>query len=507
MTIALTSAIRNNLLSLQLTQELLGRTQNRLATGRKVNSALDNANSFFASQALNNRAADYSRLLDGVGQDIQIVKNAQTGLEAISNLLEQAEAIALDTLATGNYAPPTGLPGTTLNDEIVASNPDVYWRLNEAGGGTASNIGSAGGINGTYQGGVTPGGTSIIPNGGDLAATFDGINGVVAIPDSATINLGTRAERSVELTFRANSTGGTQVLYEEGGAVNALNIYIENGNLFINGRDSGDWGPFTIATSIIPGRTYHATLVLDQPNGEFRGYVDGALIGTGAVTIPLSSHPGDIGIGGMRNDSFFSDGPRSGNGFNFDGQIAEVAIYNRVLSETEIADHALAVSGALVGNAATLDQVITGVNDIAQDSGYRGQNLLIGDLVRTTFNEDDTSATETIGEDFTSIGLGIDSLSLENEATTRASLVLIRNALAEVRRYSGYLNIQTSVISSRDTFIRNVANVLQEGADKLTLADMNEEGANSLALSTRQSLGITALSLSADSQASILQLF
>lgn len=493
-------------MSLQLTQELLGRTQNRLATGRKVNSALDDTNAFFASQALNNRAGDYSRLLDGVGQDIQIVKNAQTGLEAISNLLEQAEAIALDTLATGDYSAPTAGPVLTLNDQIVASNPDIYWRLNETGGTTANNSGSAGGINGTYQAGTSPGGTPIIPNGGEVTGTFNG-TGLISIPDSAVINTTVHAERTIELTFNANSTGGRQVLYEEGGTVNALNIYIENGNLFINGRDSGDWGPFNIASSVVPGRTYHATLVLDQPNGEFRGYVDGALIGTGVVTTPLATHTGNIGIGGMNQDSFFSDGPQSGNGFFFDGQIAEVALYNRVLSDTEISDHALAVSGPLTGNAATLDQVITGVNDIAQDSGYRGQNLLIGDLVRTTFNEDDTSATETIGEDFTSIGLGLDTLSLENEAATRASLVAIRSALAEVRRYSGYLNIQTSVISSRDTFIRNVANILQEGSDKLTLADMNEEGANSLALSTRQSLGITALSISAESQGSILQLF
>lgn len=92
--IALSAALRSNLLSLQNTGSLLDRTQSRLSTGRKVNSALDDANAFFASQALNNRAGDLSRLLDGMGQSIQTIKNADEGITLLTNLVEQAEAIA-----------------------------------------------------------------------------------------------------------------------------------------------------------------------------------------------------------------------------------------------------------------------------------------------------------------------------------------------------------------------------------------------------------------------------
>lgn len=66
--ITLSKGVRSNLLSLQSTAELLGRTQERLSTGKKVNSALDNPINFFTSAGLSSRANDLSRLLDSVGQ-------------------------------------------------------------------------------------------------------------------------------------------------------------------------------------------------------------------------------------------------------------------------------------------------------------------------------------------------------------------------------------------------------------------------------------------------------
>jgi len=65
--IVLSASVRQNLLSLQSTAELLSTTQNRLATGNKVNSALDNPTNFFTAQGLNNRASDISNLLDSIG--------------------------------------------------------------------------------------------------------------------------------------------------------------------------------------------------------------------------------------------------------------------------------------------------------------------------------------------------------------------------------------------------------------------------------------------------------
>lgn len=102
--VVLTAALRNNLLSLQNTQSQIDITQFRLATGRKINSALDGPQSFFAAQALNNRASDLTRLLDSIGQSIQVIKAADNGITALTTLVEQAESIAnsaRDALAQG----------------------------------------------------------------------------------------------------------------------------------------------------------------------------------------------------------------------------------------------------------------------------------------------------------------------------------------------------------------------------------------------------------------------
>jgi flagellin-like hook-associated protein FlgL len=92
--ITLSQSVRQNLLSLQRTADMMGRTQNRLATGLKVNSALDNPNSFFTSQGLNSRANDLASLLDSMGQGVQTLKAADNGITNIVNLVEAAKAKA-----------------------------------------------------------------------------------------------------------------------------------------------------------------------------------------------------------------------------------------------------------------------------------------------------------------------------------------------------------------------------------------------------------------------------
>ena len=92
--INLSASIRTNLLSLQSTNALFGRTSERLSTGLKVNSALDNASSFFAARSLNNRGSDLTALKDGMGQGIQTLKAADKGLASLTKLVDQAKSIA-----------------------------------------------------------------------------------------------------------------------------------------------------------------------------------------------------------------------------------------------------------------------------------------------------------------------------------------------------------------------------------------------------------------------------
>ena len=92
--ISLTASMRSNLLSLQSTQSLMDRTQDRLSTGKKVNSAIDNPMSYYTSQSLTNRAGDLEDLLDSMGQGIQTIKAANEGIESITAFVQQAKAVA-----------------------------------------------------------------------------------------------------------------------------------------------------------------------------------------------------------------------------------------------------------------------------------------------------------------------------------------------------------------------------------------------------------------------------
>jgi flagellin-like hook-associated protein FlgL len=96
--IVLSASVRQNLLSLQSTADLLSVTQNRLATGNKVNSALDNPTNFFTAQGLNNRASDINNLLDSIGNGVQVLQAANQGITSIQKLVDTAKSIANQAL-------------------------------------------------------------------------------------------------------------------------------------------------------------------------------------------------------------------------------------------------------------------------------------------------------------------------------------------------------------------------------------------------------------------------
>src|ERR1043165_8298246 len=98
--VVLTAAVRQNLLSLQGTAEMLATTQTRLATGKKVNSALDNPTNFFTAQSLDSRASDINALLDGVGNGVQILQAANTGITSLQKLIDTAKSVANQALQT-----------------------------------------------------------------------------------------------------------------------------------------------------------------------------------------------------------------------------------------------------------------------------------------------------------------------------------------------------------------------------------------------------------------------
>src|SRR5205809_2432586 len=149
--ITLSASVRQNLLSLQGTADLLATTQGRLATGKKVNSALDNPTNFFTAAGLDSRASDISNLLDSIGNGVQVLQAANTGITSLSKLVDTAKSIANQVLQqpsgystkssiqfTGTGAP-TGTGGATSADLTTSKlNGGVYTFTNSAG--TAATI-------------------------------------------------------------------------------------------------------------------------------------------------------------------------------------------------------------------------------------------------------------------------------------------------------------------------------------------------------------------------------
>src|SRR3546814_14231766 len=98
--VSLTAAVRANLLTLQHTADLVGTTQTRLSTGLKVNSAIDDASAFFTSRALTNRASDLDALKSDIDLSISTIQSAIDGIDAITELVEQAKGGANNAKAT-----------------------------------------------------------------------------------------------------------------------------------------------------------------------------------------------------------------------------------------------------------------------------------------------------------------------------------------------------------------------------------------------------------------------
>ena len=192
--VILTAGVRQNLLSLQNTADLMATTQNRLATGKKVNSALDNPTNFFTSQSLNNRASDLNALLDSIGQATQTLQAANTGITSLTSLIKSAKSIATQaqqaSKGTVNYTNITGSVAIALDSTKSSSSLSTV-----AAAGTAS----------------------VQANAHVDAAGI----GKLADGDTLTFKLGSGA--IITATFGAATNAATNTFHDAAGLISVLN--------------------------------------------------------------------------------------------------------------------------------------------------------------------------------------------------------------------------------------------------------------------------------------------
>jgi flagellin len=216
--ITLSAAVRQNLLSLQGTADLLATTQGRLATGKKVNSALDNPTNFFTAAGLDSRASDISNLLDSIGNGVQVLQAANTGITSLSKLVDTAKSIANQVLqqpsgysvkASATSLAPTGagplsVVGTATDLTVGATNSlagKTFILTPAVGAATTITLGTAGGqVNSidAFNAALTTAGlglTASLATNGSITLTSSNDNasqtltlGAVAAPNNIAIS-------------------------------------------------------------------------------------------------------------------------------------------------------------------------------------------------------------------------------------------------------------------------------------------------------------------------------
>ena len=385
--ITLSASTRQNLLSLQDTASLTSTTQNRLATGLKVSSALDSPVNFFTAQSLSNRSADLGGLLDSISNGIQAIQAANQGITSISKLIDSAKSTANQALST--QITTTGTASTDFD-------------------------GTAGGTVNFYVNGTAKNAT--------IAAD--------ATIDDAISALNTAAGSKM---FSKDKTGDKIVL---------------NASADVEFADT--------ASQTLLGFTAGSGTAPDY--------------GTSNTTV---------------------------------AQATELTV-SGVESRKKLADQ--------------YNSLLTQITQLSKDATFNGVNLISnGDdsnKLHIAFNEKDTANLDIQGQDLTSDGLGLTSITAGTSGTGNflldsdisSTLTKLGSATDTLRAASSTFGSNLSVVQNRQTFSKNLINVLDTGAANLTNADLNVEAANSQALSTRQSLGISALSLANQAQQSVLQL-
>lgn len=589
--VVLSAALRNNLLSLQSTQSKIDSTQLKLATGKKVNSALDNPQSFFAAQTLNNRASDLSRLLDGIGQAISTIKAADQGIASLTKMIEQADSLATTALeATSSASDGASVVGDVdVSDYEFTDAVDFNINFTNAEGEYLENLTLGGAAAGNDQGTADQiqiaiaSGDSIDDLVNEINSIEDGDGNKImsaSITDSGKLQIntlnGTNAKIQVDTSAGTNSLAATQTAIGElgmssifadidptgtadGMAVNieanasitsqalydatdsdsvakrsTLLVNLErdaNGDGTIDDdafgiTDVDDDGTFSVNIGINGGPA--ATVTVTKTT-TIQGLVDGingnASINsrieasfdetTGKITIAAKDGSVEsVSLSASASDDVAANGATStvawNMGFGTTTNVTATALDNGSDSpaQTNVEIIRFGSGGGDIAQAQSdFNKVREQIDALVADSGYRGVNLLNGDNLVTTFNEDRTNKLTTEGDDFTSTGLGIDEAAFATRAGIEDSISQVRAALAKVREFGGSISNDLAIIQTREDFTKNTINNLQEGSDKLTIADQNEEGAKLLALQTRQQLGVVSLSLASQSQQAVLRLF
>jgi flagellin-like hook-associated protein FlgL len=446
MAISLSGNVRSSLTSLQSITSQAAAVQNRLATGKKVNSAIDNPVNFFTAQSLNNRSDQLKGLLDGISNGIQTIQAASKGIDGITKLvgslqstIKQAQADAAQNrptkagaaLATAAEAAVTSksLKDIALDKSILdvatGSDPD-------AGAADPAEADSPGDL------GVAVANTefalSIVAGDTTYEVNFDGTNATVR-----------------DLVNEINKSGIATAFVDEKGQLNVKGT----------GSETVDFGFGAAATEA-------AALTAAQAGGN------------------------NTAIGFLAADAVVGTSELTSSNVTSAVRSNLIQQYNDLRSQI---DQLAKDSGFNGVNLLQGDQTSlvfnekTGTNQTKLD--IQGTNL-------TSDNLGIVQATNTQLTGFT---------NFQNDLDLQDATESLSGALNSLKSLASTFGANLAVAQTRQDFTKELTNVLTTGADNLVNADANEEAAALLSLQTRQQLSQTALSLASQSDQAVLRLF
>ncbi|MBE6448075.1 MAG: hypothetical protein E7018_02110 [Alphaproteobacteria bacterium] len=649
--ISLTASMRSNLLSLQKTNSLMDLTQERLSTGKKVNSAIDNPSSFYTARSLNNRANDLDALLDSMGQGIQTIKAATTAIETATSFLEQAKAVANQTLETAQpviarvkteqellAAVNSGQKGfivlenditmsdnqnivlsdgqslvgarffdktasqTTLNfnydmaedvameSPIHVGNDTVISDLNiNFLSNTRNNLGGdivkEGGVifvknkknvkvqnidikidtsnankQAAFYGVFSESGNVLVAGNLNITGTaaldrgIYSINGQLDVNDAkvnlSKLNMGIIASLDSEINVNGKSNicfkdtslnlcamAGSSINLNNDSCVNIATgymIYTSHEDVCLNVNDNsqlnGDSDRFIYLSS--GGNTKinindSAVLNVKESIASYSTAAVDLQINSSAASINLdvamdrfnfssvlgaqiTTQDGTYTLDNNVDDELLNSANLAANGSldvdkkaGFDAEtIAMFADFEAYMAANNNAE-----TDNNIENLEQFSDILNQYDDLIDDAKYKGVNLLKNETLKIKFNETGDAFLDVVGKDISAANIGLTTTEWITAEDVSRSIGELTSAIGQLRAFSGELGNNYSIVMNRQDFTENLINILTEGSDKLTLADMNEESANMLALQTRQQLAINALSLASQASQGVLKLF
>jgi flagellin len=473
--INLSKAVRSNLLSLQSTAAQMAKTQERLATGLKVNSALDNPTNFFTASSLNSRASDMANLLDSMSNGIKTIEAADNGLSSITKTVESMQSALRQarqdksfktmsytvdpTISTGDISFSGGAVGTTAVD--IA--------LTKLENSTTAAVATVTATDDGEEFTITDGTNTTA----DIAlATGDTVDDIVAkinaAADTADVDVtAVNDNGSIKLT----SLSGSAITVAEGGTT--------GGAAYLGFAASGT------AVAKTTDELISAINADTSLNGAIRA----------------SNDSGKLRIENLSTSELVVDGVSAGG----------------------TTDGASTAASEIGGNTVRRN-LVTQFNDLrdqldkfADDASFNGINLLRGDKLKLTFNETGSSTIDIQAKNedgdpisVNNASLGIDFVQdadFDSDTSIDEKLDVLASSMLSLRSLASSFGSNLSIVENRTDFTKKMINTLETGAANLTLADTNEEAANLLALQTRQQLSSTALSMASQADQAVLRLF